>query len=233
MNKRSLQADMFERNLGTITKLQQNELEKSSVCIIGCGGLGGHVIDGLARSGVGSLTFCDPDVFDCSNLNRQLYAQQATLGRNKAGIAAQNVASISSRITVQSFPTTFQEVGSSLFNKTDVVVDCLDNPADRLKLSAKCRKFAIPLVHGAVEQWYGQAGVQLQESKLIEVLYPEAEAEQENISVLSCTVMAVSAILVAEALKLLLHLDSPLHNNWLSIDLKNMTFDLIKTAEAE
>ena len=84
----------YLRNRNTIGIGQQLRLLRSRVAVIGCGGLGGHVIEALARLGVGSITAVDPDVFEESNLNRQVFSSINVLGRNKAEVAAERVAEI-------------------------------------------------------------------------------------------------------------------------------------------
>ncbi len=217
----------FQKNIGTISHRQQQILQKSTVSVIGCGGLGGYVCEGLARFGVGMLRICDPDFFEPSNCNRQLHARQSSIGHAKAEIVKQKIAAIHPYTIVKSYKSTFQETGHMLFRQTDVVVDCLDSRADRLQLADLCIQFQRALVHGAVEGWYGQAGVQMVNSNLLQQLYSIPEKKKQSPSVLSCTVSLVASIQVAETVKLLLKMDSPLHNTWMSIDLQRLTFDLI------
>ena len=221
--------NFFSRNIGSITIGQQNLLQESTVTIIGCGGLGGFVTEELARLGVGSLRICDPDKFSTSNMNRQLFAIGATMGRYKAAVAAERIRSMHDQTDIQAVTTRFQEAPESLFTGTGVVVDCLDNSDSRRELAQLCNRKHIPLVHGAVQQWYGQVGVQLAGGTLIQDLYgTHAENEKSPPSVLSCTVAVVASFQAAETCKLLLGMDSPLHNSWLSIDLQRLTVDLIK-----
>ncbi len=60
----------YERNIETLTKDENEKLKEFKVCIIGCGGLGGYIIEMLARIGIGYIRVVDGDVFDSSNLNR-------------------------------------------------------------------------------------------------------------------------------------------------------------------
>jgi molybdopterin/thiamine biosynthesis adenylyltransferase len=219
-------AAIFSRNIGTITRAQQLRLQQASVTVIGCGGLGCFVIEELARLGIGSLRICDPDTFTPSNLNRQLYAHNTTIGQYKADAAAERIQSIQSLTDVLALRTIFQESESPLFTDTEVVVDCLDNAIGRLELAKLCNNKKLPLVHGAVDQWYGQVGVQLAGGHLIRALYGETtEDKTDSPSVLSCTVAVIASLQVAETCKLLLGMKSPLHNNWMSIDLRRMTFE--------
>lgn len=221
--------DVFARNIGTITCSQQRQLQRSAVTVIGCGGLGGFVIEELARLGIGTLRLCDPDTFSTSNINRQLYAATSTLGRNKAVTAANRIRTLHDQTTVLPVTEPFQKAAETLFTAADVVVDCLDNTNSRLELARQCDKKALPLVHGAVRQWYGQIGVQLPGQTVIQQLYGSSEKhDQPAPSVLACTAALVASVQVAETCKLLLGLKSDLHNNWMSIDLRRLTFDIIE-----
>ena len=84
----------YQRNQQIITVQDQRKLFRSRVAVIGCGGLGGYVIEELARLGVGTLVAVDPDIFKEHNLNRQLLSTVDALGRAKVELAAERVAEI-------------------------------------------------------------------------------------------------------------------------------------------
>ena len=212
-----------------MTPDQQQTLQQSRVAVIGCGGLGGYVIEELVRIGVGQLHLFDPDVFAPSNCNRQLNALSRTpgqtMGQNKAEVAAARSAAIHPFCALTPFPVDFRTVANEDALQVNVVVDCLDTAQARRDLAALCTHNDIPLVHGAVNGWYGQVGVQLPGDDLIAHLYPERTVQpQAAPSVLSFTVAVVASLQVSETVKLLLNLSSSLHNNWMPIDLKNNDF---------
>ncbi len=216
--------DCFARNQGTLTAAQQHLLQQKRVAVIGCGGLGGYVVEELVRIGIGRLHLFDPDVFSPSNCNRQLNALQSTLGHNKAETAAARATSIHPFSTVRAFAADFRTLAETEAVAAEVAVDCLDNGRARRDLSALCNRLRIPLVHGAVSGWYGQVGVQLPGGDLIERLYPERMTPDPVPSVLACTVAVIASLQVAETVKLLLGLPSALHDNWMHIDLKDVDF---------
>jgi molybdopterin-synthase adenylyltransferase len=217
-------ADFFARNQGSLTNEQQLLLSQKKVAVIGCGGLGGYVIEELVRIGVGRLHLFDPDVFTPSNCNRQLNALIATLGQNKAQTAAVRAAAIHPFNRVRAFAADFRSVGEEEPLQVDAVVDCLDNIQARRDLAALCNRRGISLVHGAVNGWYGQVGVQLAGFDLIERLYPQRMTSNALPSVLSFTVAVIASLQAAETVKLLLGLPSSMHNNWMHIDLKTVDF---------
>jgi molybdopterin/thiamine biosynthesis adenylyltransferase len=138
-------------NRGAFSLSDQIKLLQSSAAIIGAGGLGGTVVHGLARIGVGRLSICDGDTFEESNLNRQLLARLDRLGINKARCAADEIAVINPAIQVRVFDqwadeTTFPEI----LEGCQIAVDCLDNMTSRYHLQSAAERMGIPFVHGSV-----------------------------------------------------------------------------------
>lgn len=218
--------EIFSRNIGAISPAQQQLLQEGRVAVVGCGGLGGHVIEQLVRLGVGSVHCFDPDVFTPSNGNRQLNATRANLGKNKAQAAVERAAAIHRHSLVVSFPEDFRSCRSAEAFAVDLVVDCLDSVSARRDLAALCGERNLPLVHGAVNGWCGQVGVVLPGGDLLDRLYRRQteSAQSAAPSVLACTVALVASLQVAEVLKLLLGQPTELAGSWLHVDLKYMEF---------
>ena len=81
--------ERYLRNIPALTEEECQLLQQKRVLVVGCGGLGGNLISILLRIGVGHLRIVDGDVFETTNLNRQLFSSIPALGHNKARIAAQ------------------------------------------------------------------------------------------------------------------------------------------------
>ncbi len=79
--------DIFSRTASLLGEKSVDKLKNSTVAVFGLGGVGSYVVEALVRAGIGSLVLVDGDVIDPSNINRQLYALQSTIGRDKAEIA--------------------------------------------------------------------------------------------------------------------------------------------------
>ncbi|MGI6253295.1 MAG: HesA/MoeB/ThiF family protein [Aminivibrio sp.] len=152
----------YLRNIGTIGIDGQIRLLSSKVAVIGCGGLGGLVCDLLARAGVGRLIMVDSDIFDETNLNRQLLATEKTLGRPKARVAAERAGEINSAVEVEGRQCRFDTfTAESILQEVDLAVDCLDSLSSRRVLFAECASRGIPIVSGAIAGFWGQVGVVL------------------------------------------------------------------------
>ena len=219
------------RNRGPFSARDQARLLESVVAVVGCGGLGGFVCEELARLGVGGLLLIDPDVFEESNCNRQIYASLPTLGRAKAEVAAERAAQVHGLCRTTPVVADFREKTDLLRDRAGLVMDCLDNSRARRELGRFCADAGIPLVHGAVREWYGQVAVQLPGHRLLERLYPPRGRAGQPPPVLACTVATVASLQAAEAVKLLLARSSPLHAAWLSVDLLRLDFLLVPTGD--
>ena len=193
----------YARNCPALTEEESVALGRKRVLVVGCGGLGGHIIDQLARIGVGLLRVVDGDVFEVSNLNRQLLSQVPLLGISKAKAAAEHIARVNPDITaeaVEAFMT--EENVRSLIAGCDAVLDALDNIPGRRILAAACEEAGIPYIYGAIQGWVAQAGVSMPGDHLIETLFP-AEVEIRDKSVLSFTPALCASMQCALCVKLL------------------------------
>ncbi|NWH05718.1 ThiF family adenylyltransferase [Desulfobacter latus] len=150
----------YLRNMPSISLTQQISLQKSRVAVVGAGGLGGRIIEGLCRLGVGALHIFDPDSFDETNLNRQIFADQNSLGNPKVEVMQECCRLINPavQITAHRIAVTDQNQ-DALFADVQVIVDALDTPGDRLTLAAIAGKCRLPLVHGTVAGFGGRVMV--------------------------------------------------------------------------
>lgn len=226
---------MKTRYVPNVPALSQHECEsiaEKSVCVIGCGGLGGYMTELLARVGVGRLTLVDPDVFQESNLNRQLFSTEHNLGIRKVEVAAERISAVNSSVVVCTIPESLSEENAAeLLAGHDVAVDALDNIPARFILAKHCRNLSIPLVHGAIGGWYGQVSTILPGNNTLELLYQGdwEETDGPGSGSLSFSVAATAAIECGEVLKLLTGRGEVLSKRLLVLDLlenKNTVIDL-------
>ena len=194
----------YARNIPALTKSECEALRQKRILVVGCGGLGGHIIDQLARIGVGFLRVVDGDVFEASNLNRQLLSSVPLLGVSKAKTAAGHIARVNPDVTVESVQTFLTEGNATeILAGCDIVMDALDNIPSRRILAAACEKANIPYIYGAIQGWVAQAAISLPGDKLIDKLYPE-EIEINDKSVLSFTPALCASMQTALCVKWLL-----------------------------
>ena len=194
----------YARNIPALTRAECEVLRQKRILVVGCGGLGGHIIDQLARIGVGFLRVVDGDVFEASNLNRQLLSSVPLLGVSKAKAAADHIARVNPDVAVEAAEAFLSESNAeSLLENCDIVMDALDNIPSRRILAAACEKASIPYIYGAIQGWVAQAAISMPGDQLIDKLYPE-EIEITDKSVLSFTPALCASMQVSLCIKLLL-----------------------------
>ena len=123
-------------------------LRQSRVAVFGLGGVGGYVVEALARSGIGTLDLVDNDRISVSNINRQLLATHRTVGRFKTDAALERVRDIDPSITVHARSVFFgpDTAGEFDFSAFDYVVDAIDTVTGKLQLICQARDAGVPII---------------------------------------------------------------------------------------
>ncbi|MBQ6454821.1 MAG: HesA/MoeB/ThiF family protein [Eggerthellaceae bacterium] len=221
----------YDRNIQALSIEECAALATKRVAIVGCGGLGGLVIEALARIGVGFLRVIDGDVFEESNLNRQLLCTEAVLGREKAVIAAERVNKINSEVTVESRVIYLTESNAmELLSEVDCVIDCLDSFEARFWAAHACQQLGIPIVYGAIAGWFGQACTVYPGDVSFVTIYGDTQKESQHklLGNLPFTAYIISAIQAAECVKVLLDRPGQIRNRLLMVDLLDGSVDDIE-----
>jgi len=220
--------ERYARNLGSLGLAGQARLLRSCVAVVGLGGLGGTVLETLARMGVGRLCGADGDAFAESNLNRQVLCRMDTLGRAKAAAATQAVAAINPSVQCDAWPEYLDPNGMTRFLAgADLVLDCLGGLASRPALREAARAAGLPLVSAAVAGWTGWvATLTPRGPSPLAVLAGRAGAE-DSLGCPAPAVHAAASLQCAEALRLLAGQPPALAGKMLLFDLADMTFETL------
>lgn len=135
----------------------QERLKSASVFVAGAGGLGGALLYYCAAAGIGTLSFCDSDVVEESNLNRQILHNMDRIGIPKVESAVQTLSRLNPHIKLVPIHDRLTVRNAEvLVANASVIVDCLDNFPSRMILNGVAVKRGIPFVHGGVEGMRGQ-----------------------------------------------------------------------------
>ena len=216
----------YQRNRNMISTEEQLQLFRSRIAVIGCGGLGGYVIEELARLGVGHIAAIDPDIFEEHNLNRQILSTPATLGKAKVDAALDRVAEINPAVTVTAVKDAFCLAnGFELLAGVQVAVDALDSISYRLELAEVSTAAEVPMVHGAIGGWYGHVATQMPGDTTVQRIYRHwvaGKGIEQQLGNPAFTPAVVASLEVAEVCKILLGKGELLRNRKLSIDLLEM-----------
>lgn len=140
--------NQFSRTQLLLGKPAIDTLSGSRVAVFGVGGVGGYVVEVLARSGVGEMDLFDDDRVCLTNVNRQIHALISTIGKHKVDVAEERVHDINPRCIIHKYqmfymPQNADEIDLSLF---DYVVDCIDTVTAKLELIKRCHTLHIPII---------------------------------------------------------------------------------------
>lgn len=138
----------FSRTELLIGKDGLDKLYKSKVAVFGIGGVGTFVVEGLARTGVGSFVLVDDDDICLTNINRQIHALRSTVGKSKVEVMKERILDINPKAHVTTFQMLYNEETADklLDNSYDYVVDAIDMVSSKLDLIERCKKRNIPIM---------------------------------------------------------------------------------------
>lgn len=195
----------YKANAGTLGSEGQKRLLQSKGLVAGLGGLGGHVVEQLVRCGVGELVGVDPDNFDETNLNRQLYSDINSIGLSKTEAARKRIAKINDAVEFYPLTRKLEDLEGNTYDGVDLIFDCLDSIPSRLHLQEMGERLSIPLVHGAIGGWFGQVAIVWPGSKLLSNVYgTKREGIEKTLGNPPFTPAFIATLMVSEGIKLLL-----------------------------
>jgi len=149
---RAIRDDMkdekFVRTKNLLGDVAMEKLANSRVAVFGIGGVGGHVVEALVRSGVGAIDLIDSDTVAASNINRQIIALISTVGKYKVDAMKERIADINPDCRVEAIrcfylPETKDQFD---FSKYDYVVDAVDTVTAKLQLVTEAKEHNVPII---------------------------------------------------------------------------------------
>ena len=140
--------NQFSRIQLLVGKPAIDTLHGSRVAVFGVGGVGGYVVEVLARSGVGHIDVWDDDRFCPSNCNRQILATASTIGQSKVDVAEARIHDIYPECIVRKHQCFYLPSNAHLFDLSqyDYVVDCIDTVTAKLDIIRRCHDLNVPLI---------------------------------------------------------------------------------------
>jgi len=195
----------YRYNEGTLGCLGQQRLLEATAMIVGLGGLGGYVLEQLARCGLGRMVAVDPDRFEVTNLNRQLLADHTSIGLPKVEMASKRVAAVNRAVEFIGLEMRVEDLPEAAYDGVELIFDCLDQVPSRLRLEDAGTRLNIPIVHGAIGGWYGQIALVAPASGILTALYGTKEAGiEKNLGNPTFTPAVTASLMVSEGVKVLL-----------------------------
>jgi adenylyltransferase/sulfurtransferase len=197
--------ERYKRQIMLFGDEGQERLKKAHIFIAGAGGLGSPVSLYLAVAGIGTITIVDMDTVDQTNLNRQILHADRDIGRKKAVSAGEKLCAINPDIRVHAIDTRIDEASAArLIGNADGIVDAMDNYPARYLLNDCAVRKKIPLFHGAIRGFYGQATTVLPgKTPCLKCIFPKAPPE-EVFPVIGVTAGVIGTVQATEVIKFLL-----------------------------
>jgi len=198
--------ERYKRQLMLFGDEGQERLKKGHIFIAGAGGLGSPVALYLAVAGVGTITIVDMDVVDQSNLNRQILHTDRDIGKKKTVSAEEKLTAINPDITIHAIDTWIEEGNAArLIGNADGIVDAMDNYPTRYLLNDIAIQKGIPLFHGAIQGFYGQATTIIRgKTPCLKCIFPKPPPK-EVFPVVGATAGVIGTVQATEVIKYLLH----------------------------
>jgi adenylyltransferase/sulfurtransferase len=197
--------------------------------VLGAGGLGFPVLSYLGAAGVGSITVVDRDCVELTDLNRQLLFTQADLGRRKAQVVRERLASLNPSVSWRVLDCSLDAaLAGELCREADLTVDCADNLPARRSLAAAALRAGIPLIHGAVAAFegtvccFGPVG-----RPCFACLEPGSSVAATPPPVLGAAVGVIGSLMACEAVRLIAGIGPSRFGELLLVDLERGTFDRV------
>ena len=140
--------EQFSRTAMLLGEESVARLEKARVAVFGLGGVGGYVVEALARAGIGQLDLIDKDTVSLSNLNRQILATHETLGMEKTQAARLRVEAINPRCRVRTYSMFYLPDTAEQFDlrQYDYIVDAVDTVTAKLTLVQRATEAGTPII---------------------------------------------------------------------------------------
>lgn len=140
--------NQFEKMQILIGKNHMEKLKNSHVIVFGIGGVGGHIVEALVRSGIGSISIVDNDKISLTNLNRQILATHKNIGEYKIDVAEKRILDINPDCKTKKFkvfylPETSSQIDLSQYN---YIIDSIDTVSGKIEIIKNAKKFKIPII---------------------------------------------------------------------------------------
>lgn len=140
--------NQYTRTVALLGEDAIKKLKKCRVAVFGVGGVGSYAVEALARSGVGAVDLIDNDVFNVTNINRQLYATHKTLGEFKVDTAKKRIAEINPECTVTMHKMFYlpENADSINLSEFDYIVDAIDTVTAKIELIKRAEACGVPVI---------------------------------------------------------------------------------------
>lgn len=222
--------DRFSANEGSFSKEELKKIYNTKIAVIGCGGLGGYIIQELVQFGIRELVIVDGDKFETTNLNRQLYCTEDTIGISKTAQAKKSAEKINSAIKITAYNKKLnEENGIEILKNCDIIIDGVDSIQTRFVINSLAGQLGIPYVCCSVAGFYGQITSIFPKDDTLARLYDKNTDTgiEKKTGNFSFPVAVIASIGVSQVIKIIIGRGHILKDQVLIIDLLSNEFKKI------
>ncbi|HOB18092.1 MAG TPA: HesA/MoeB/ThiF family protein [Candidatus Methanoculleus thermohydrogenotrophicum] len=227
--------ERYQRQIALFGEEAQARLASARVVIVGAGGLGCPVALYLAAAGIGEIRLIDGDVVDRTNLNRQVLHGDRDIGRAKVESAAEKLRAQNPEIRVVTRYATIDEGNAAvLAGGADLIIDATDNFPARYILNRVALQSGVPLIHGAVRGFDGQATTIIPgRTACLACIFPIPPPEEEVVPMVGTTPGIIGLVQANEAVKYITSTGDLLANRLLVWDGRAATMATLEVERQE
>lgn len=222
--------ERYSRQIPIIGVEGQEKLRRSTVLIVGVGGLGSVASFYLVAAGIGKLILVDEGLIELSNLQRQILYTVDDIGKPKVIVARERLKKLNPDTEIIAVQEKFDDaLADELIPQADVVIDALDNWETRIILDRAAWRHSKPYVHAGVHGFYGQLTVLVPgKTPCLRCIFPRKPPVESPIPVFATTPGVLGVLEANEVLKLLTGHGEPLINKLLIYDGSSNLFEIIE-----
>jgi adenylyltransferase/sulfurtransferase len=213
--------------LSEIGEEGQGKIKKTSVLVVGVGGLGSAICPYLVAAGIGKLTLVDADTVSVNNLQRQILYREMQVGKSKALEAQKSLQSLNSEVEIDAVCESFSvENAIHLVKDADIIVDATDNFKTRYLINDVCVGLNKPFVYGAICEYSGQLAVfNYKQKSTYRCLFPDEKemiaSQKHVVGVFGILPGIVGCLQVNEVIKLITQCGDLLNDRLFCLNLQN------------
>ena len=222
--------ERYDRQLRKWGEEAQLKLKKTSILIVGLGGLGSPAAVYLTAAGVGRLILIDDETVELSNLNRQILYDETDIGKPKVDVAVKKLNKLNRNVEIIAFKDRLTEGNAEqLISMVDIVLDGTDNWKTRFIINRMCVELGKTYIHAGVEGYHGQVMVvKPYEGPCLNCIIPKPPPERRHIPAVGPVVAVVSMMEVVEAIKIATGTGKPAVGYMLVYDAEDQAINKIK-----
>ena len=210
----------YQKNIGAISRQEQEIIRRKKIMVVGCGSIGGFVIEGFARMGIGRMMAVDNEIFEQTDLNRQPFSTEKNIGKEKVYVARERVKEINSDVL---FSGINDDIRNVKIEGVDIIIDCSNSINTKSFLKKLSDDTRTMLVSGAIGGWKGTVCISRPSGEVFENEYiHEVEKLQAEGSLTYFSAGFIASAIISQCLSMLLDRDGSSEEKIYKFDLENL-----------